>query len=336
MEIISGGECLTAHFNQDYRSWFRGRAAVFEAWIAAGRMDPVDPVHLIFLLWGSTQHYADFASQIGLVTGRKRMSRQDFAAAADNLVRIILKGCGLTRRRPERDAEHPARPRRIPRGNPQEPLPHHRRAGGRRDEAQAFIAAHRDASAGHNCWAWKCGAQYRFSDDGEPGGSAGRPILAAIEGQDMDCVAVLVSRWFGGIKLGTGGLARAWRRRGGACSRRRAASWSSAAGCASPVPSPTTRCSGAQPGAGRQRGGGRLRRRRRRPDPGVAGGALRGASGAAGGPQPRPGAAAAAGRLRRLSALEPGGKGQEAAGARRTRICRGRCAWRRAVRRRRD
>lgn len=76
------------------------------------------------------------------------------------------------------------------------------------DEAQAFIAAHRDASAGHNCWAWKCGAQYRFSDDGEPGGSAGRPILAAIEGQDMDCVAVLVSRWFGGIKLGTGGLAR--------------------------------------------------------------------------------------------------------------------------------
>ncbi|MBH9416482.1 YigZ family protein [Pseudomonas aeruginosa] len=78
------------------------------------------------------------------------------------------------------------------------------------DEAQAFIAAPRDASAGHNCWAWKCGAQYRFSDDGEPGGSAGRPILAAIEGQDMDCVAVLVSRWFGGIKLGTGGLARAY------------------------------------------------------------------------------------------------------------------------------
>ncbi|MCB2636757.1 YigZ family protein, partial [Listeria monocytogenes] len=54
------------------------------------------------------------------------------------------------------------------------------------DEAQAFIAAHRDASAGHTCGAWKCGAQYRFSDDGEPGGSAGRPILAAIEGQDMD------------------------------------------------------------------------------------------------------------------------------------------------------
>lgn len=77
-------------------------------------------------------------------------------------------------------------------------------------EAMAFLAEHRDPSAGHNCWAWKLGNQYRFSDDGEPGGTAGRPMLVAIEGQDMDRVAVIVSRWFGGIKLGTGGLARAY------------------------------------------------------------------------------------------------------------------------------
>lgn len=96
MEVISGGECLTAHFNQDYRAWFSGRAGVFEAWIAAGKMDPVDPVHLIFLLWGSTQHYADFATQICRVTGRTRLTKQDFDAACDNLTRIILKGCGLT------------------------------------------------------------------------------------------------------------------------------------------------------------------------------------------------------------------------------------------------
>lgn len=76
--------------------------------------------------------------------------------------------------------------------------------------AQAFLAAHSDRAASHNCWAWKCGAQYRFSDDGEPGGTAGRPILAAIEGQDCDHVAVLVIRWYGGIQLGTGGLARAY------------------------------------------------------------------------------------------------------------------------------
>lgn len=77
-------------------------------------------------------------------------------------------------------------------------------------EAQAFIETHSEPGASHNCWAWKCGAQYRFSDDGEPGGTAGRPILAAIEGQDCDNVAVLVIRWYGGIQLGTGGLARAY------------------------------------------------------------------------------------------------------------------------------
>ncbi|MBD9677696.1 TetR/AcrR family transcriptional regulator [Pseudomonas sp. PDM18] len=96
MEIISGGECLSEHFSQDYRAWFAGRAAVFQAWIDAGKMDAVDPVNLIFLIWSSTQHYADFATQIGFVTGRKRMSRQDFSDASDNLIRIILKGCGLT------------------------------------------------------------------------------------------------------------------------------------------------------------------------------------------------------------------------------------------------
>ena len=77
-------------------------------------------------------------------------------------------------------------------------------------EAQAFIDRHSDLAATHNCWAWKLGAQYRSSDDGEPGGTAGRPILAAIEAQDCDQVVVLVIRWYGGIQLGTGGLARAY------------------------------------------------------------------------------------------------------------------------------
>lgn len=77
-------------------------------------------------------------------------------------------------------------------------------------DAQSFIEQHSDLNASHNCWAWKLGDQYRSSDDGEPGGTAGRPILAAIEAQDCDQVAVLVIRWYGGIQLGTGGLARAY------------------------------------------------------------------------------------------------------------------------------
>ena len=78
------------------------------------------------------------------------------------------------------------------------------------DVAMAFIEQHSIADAGHNCWAYRIGNDYRFNDDGEPGGTAGRPILAAIEGQGLDGVVAIVSRWFGGIKLGAGGLMRAY------------------------------------------------------------------------------------------------------------------------------
>jgi uncharacterized YigZ family protein len=73
-----------------------------------------------------------------------------------------------------------------------------------------FVAAVSDLAATHNCWAYRVGAQYRFSDDGEPAGTAGRPILAAIDGQGYDRVAVVVTRWYGGVKLGAGGLVRAY------------------------------------------------------------------------------------------------------------------------------
>lgn len=78
------------------------------------------------------------------------------------------------------------------------------------DEALRFFADHGVPEATHNCWAYRIGGEYRFNDDGEPGGTAGRPILQAIEGQQCDQVAVLVVRWFGGIKLGPGGLIRAY------------------------------------------------------------------------------------------------------------------------------
>lgn len=76
--------------------------------------------------------------------------------------------------------------------------------------ALAVLAALADPAATHNCWAYRVGAAYRSSDDGEPAGTAGRPILAAIDGQGLDGVVVVVTRWYGGIKLGAGGLVRAY------------------------------------------------------------------------------------------------------------------------------
>src|SRR5690625_5475890 len=64
--------------------------------------------------------------------------------------------------------------------------------------------------ATHNCCAWRIDERYRFDDDGEPGGTAGRPILQAIDGQNFDQTVVVVIRYFGGTKLGTGGLIRAY------------------------------------------------------------------------------------------------------------------------------
>ncbi|WP_396615234.1 IMPACT family protein [Lysobacter soli] len=78
------------------------------------------------------------------------------------------------------------------------------------DEALAFAARVGDPAATHNCWAYRIGSEYRFNDDGEPAGTAGRPILAAIDGQGLDRVVAVVTRWFGGIKLGAGGLVRAY------------------------------------------------------------------------------------------------------------------------------
>ena len=78
------------------------------------------------------------------------------------------------------------------------------------EEARAFLASVSDPAANHNCWAWRIGQAYRFSDDGEPSGTAGKPILQAIDGQDLDGVVVVGTRFFGGIRLGSGGLMRAY------------------------------------------------------------------------------------------------------------------------------
>ncbi len=77
--------------------------------------------------------------------------------------------------------------------------------------AEVAEARRRWPDASHHCWAYRLrSGGHRSADDGEPGGSAGRPILAQIEGHDVHDVVVVVARWFGGTKLGVGGLIRAY------------------------------------------------------------------------------------------------------------------------------
>lgn len=84
------------------------------------------------------------------------------------------------------------------------------------DEAVEFISDLKKEfhDASHNCSAWRIGQgeklKYKFNDDGEPSGTAGRPILKALENRNLSYICVVVTRYFGGTKLGTGGLARAY------------------------------------------------------------------------------------------------------------------------------
>jgi len=64
--------------------------------------------------------------------------------------------------------------------------------------------------ASHHCSAWRTGERLAADDDGEPGGTAGRPMLEVLLKRDLDHVVVVCVRWFGGTKLGAGGLVRAY------------------------------------------------------------------------------------------------------------------------------
>ncbi|MEC8251945.1 MAG: YigZ family protein [Planctomycetota bacterium] len=83
------------------------------------------------------------------------------------------------------------------------------------EEIEAALATVRARmpDANHHAFAWRLGRsdhEFRYSDDGEPSGAAGRPMLQQLDGHELTDVLAVVSRYFGGTKLGTGGLARAY------------------------------------------------------------------------------------------------------------------------------
>nr|WP_298376295.1 TetR/AcrR family transcriptional regulator [uncultured Halomonas sp.] len=100
-EILQGAPFLQDYLRGELREWVQTRAAVFKQWAEQGLMAPVDPVWLIFLIWSSTQHYADFEAQILGITDREALSTEDYERITDFLCRVILQGCGVARR-PER------------------------------------------------------------------------------------------------------------------------------------------------------------------------------------------------------------------------------------------
>jgi TetR/AcrR family transcriptional regulator len=94
-ELLHGAPVVKGLLATELRDMVYAKAAVIEGWIAAGRMAPVDPVHLFFTIWAATQTYADFDVQIRAVLGRDPLTSTDHERATTHVVSLLLRGCGL-------------------------------------------------------------------------------------------------------------------------------------------------------------------------------------------------------------------------------------------------
>ena len=92
LEIVQGAPLLLGELQQPLRELVDSKVQVIQAWIDAGQLAPIEPHHLIFSLWATTQHYADFASQVNAVTGKTLADPAFFQEVLDNVRQLILNG----------------------------------------------------------------------------------------------------------------------------------------------------------------------------------------------------------------------------------------------------
>lgn len=93
-EVMHGAPVIQDYLETTLRDWTAGRARLIQRWIDEGKMAPVEPEHLLYMLWATTQHYADFGHQIETLNGGKPLSDRQWRAAKDNVKTIILRGIG--------------------------------------------------------------------------------------------------------------------------------------------------------------------------------------------------------------------------------------------------
>ncbi len=95
LEMIAGAPHLREMMLQEVKPWFQARVARIEQWVAAGRIAPVHGETLMFMIWATTQHYADFETQIRMVTDTSRLTKAWFERATEEVTALVLRSVGL-------------------------------------------------------------------------------------------------------------------------------------------------------------------------------------------------------------------------------------------------
>ncbi|MFM7445093.1 MAG: TetR/AcrR family transcriptional regulator [Tabrizicola sp.] len=93
-EVMHGAPVIQDYLETTLRDWTDGRIAVIQRWIDEGKMAKVDPRHLLYMLWATTQHYADFGHQIQTLNGDKHLSDRQWADAKASVKTMVLRGIG--------------------------------------------------------------------------------------------------------------------------------------------------------------------------------------------------------------------------------------------------
>jgi TetR/AcrR family transcriptional regulator len=93
-EVMHGAPVIQDYLETTLRDWTTGRAGLIQRWIDEGKMAPVNPEHLLYMLWATTQHYADFGHQIETLNGGKPLSDMQWRAAKESVKTMILRGIG--------------------------------------------------------------------------------------------------------------------------------------------------------------------------------------------------------------------------------------------------
>lgn len=91
-EMLDGAPVLQPYLKTELRTQISRFVDMVEAWIADGRMKPINPLHLLFMIWASTQHYADFQPQVVALLETTRLRKAHFAAAEKTIADIIIQG----------------------------------------------------------------------------------------------------------------------------------------------------------------------------------------------------------------------------------------------------